>query len=149
MGDLLTFSWCVGSSLIKIEGKERRSLERKRREGEDRSCCRHCAPTAVPLLSSTTALPYFEGSAEMRRHRDKCVETDDVLRHPTDKEGWKHFDCEFPDLASNTWNVRLRVDYEGVSGMSHMQVIVRCLGYEVEYPSWDMDAIFQRTMCSV
>ena len=59
MGDLLTFSWCVGSSLIKIEGKERRSLERKRREGEDRSCCRHCAPTAVPLLSSATALPYF------------------------------------------------------------------------------------------
>ncbi|KAA0042997.1 hypothetical protein E6C27_scaffold75G00710 [Cucumis melo var. makuwa] len=32
------------------------------------------------------------GSANRRWHRDKRVETDDVLRHPADPEGWKHFD---------------------------------------------------------
>ncbi|TYK23082.1 uncharacterized protein E5676_scaffold142G00610 [Cucumis melo var. makuwa] len=40
-------------------------------------------------------------SADMRWHKDKRVEVDDVLRHPTNVEGWKHFDCEFPDFASD------------------------------------------------
>ncbi|TYK00982.1 potassium transporter 19-like [Cucumis melo var. makuwa] len=44
---------------------------------------------------------YKEGSADMRWHRDKHVKTDDVLRHPADAEGWKHFDSEFPDFASD------------------------------------------------
>ncbi|TYJ97044.1 uncharacterized protein E5676_scaffold506G001100 [Cucumis melo var. makuwa] len=46
-------------------------------------------------------------SADMRWHRDKRVETDDVLRHPADAEGWKHFDSEFPNFASDPRNVRL------------------------------------------
>ncbi|KAA0050361.1 uncharacterized protein E6C27_scaffold88G00930 [Cucumis melo var. makuwa] len=50
---------------------------------------------------------YKEGSADMRWHRDKRVETDDVLRHPADAEGWKHFDSKFPDFASDPRNVRL------------------------------------------
>ncbi|KAA0026143.1 gamma-aminobutyrate transaminase POP2 [Cucumis melo var. makuwa] len=45
-----------------------------------------------------------EGSVDMRWHRDKRVETDDVLRQLTDAEGWKHFDCEFPHFASDPRN---------------------------------------------
>ncbi|KAA0061298.1 CACTA en-spm transposon protein [Cucumis melo var. makuwa] len=37
---------------------------------------------------------------------------DDVLRHPADAEGWKHFDSEFSDFAFDSWNV----EYKGVSG---------------------------------
>ncbi|KAA0066392.1 uncharacterized protein E5676_scaffold602G00520 [Cucumis melo var. makuwa] len=40
-------------------------------------------------------------SSKMRRHKDKRVETDDVLRHPADVEGWKHFGSEFPEFASD------------------------------------------------
>ncbi|KAA0054221.1 CACTA en-spm transposon protein [Cucumis melo var. makuwa] len=50
---------------------------------------------------------FEEGSADMRWHRDKHVKTDDVLRHPADAEGWKHFDSEFPDFAFNPRNVHL------------------------------------------
>ncbi|KAA0026277.1 CACTA en-spm transposon protein [Cucumis melo var. makuwa] len=39
--------------------------------------------------------------------RDKCVETDDVLRYLADAEGWKHFDSEYPDFASDPRNVHL------------------------------------------
>ncbi|KAA0059631.1 CACTA en-spm transposon protein [Cucumis melo var. makuwa] len=38
-----------------------------------------------------------ERSPDMRWHSDKHFETDDVLRHPVNAEGWKHFDSEFPD----------------------------------------------------
>ncbi|TYJ97708.1 uncharacterized protein E5676_scaffold1251G00010 [Cucumis melo var. makuwa] len=47
---------------------------------------------------------YMEGSADMRWHKDKRVETDDVLRHPADAEGWKHFDSEFPDFTFDPQN---------------------------------------------
>ncbi|KAA0032834.1 uncharacterized protein E5676_scaffold359G00110 [Cucumis melo var. makuwa] len=50
---------------------------------------------------------YKEGSTDMRWHRDKRVETDDVLRHPADAEGLKHFDFEFSDFASYPRNMRL------------------------------------------
>ncbi|TYK16413.1 CACTA en-spm transposon protein [Cucumis melo var. makuwa] len=48
-----------------------------------------------------------EGSTDMRWYRDKRVETDDVLRHLADVEGWKYFDSEYPDFASDSRNVRL------------------------------------------
>ncbi|TYK23155.1 uncharacterized protein E5676_scaffold142G001700 [Cucumis melo var. makuwa] len=47
------------------------------------------------------------GSVDMKWHKDKRVETDDVLRHLADVEGLKHFDYEFSDFASDPWNVRL------------------------------------------
>ncbi|KAA0026268.1 uncharacterized protein E5676_scaffold343G00030 [Cucumis melo var. makuwa] len=42
-----------------------------------------------------------------KKDADKHVETDDVLIHPVDAEGWKHFDFEFPDFASVPRNMRL------------------------------------------
>ncbi|TYK20936.1 CACTA transposable element [Cucumis melo var. makuwa] len=44
------------------------------------------------------------GSDDMRWHRNKRIETDDVLRHSTDTEGWKLFDSEYPDFASDPRN---------------------------------------------
>ncbi|TYJ98352.1 uncharacterized protein E5676_scaffold232G00840 [Cucumis melo var. makuwa] len=43
----------------------------------------------------------------MRWHRDKRAEIDDVLRHSTNAEGWKHFDCEFSDFSSDPRNMHL------------------------------------------
>ncbi|KAA0053772.1 uncharacterized protein E6C27_scaffold135G001570 [Cucumis melo var. makuwa] len=63
---------------------------------------------------------YKEGSADMRWHRDKRVETDDVLRHPADAEGWKHFDSEFPDFASDPRNVRLGLASDGFNLFGQM-----------------------------
>ncbi|KAA0036517.1 uncharacterized protein E5676_scaffold179G00250 [Cucumis melo var. makuwa] len=104
-----------------------------------------------------------KGSADMRWLRNKRVKTNDVLRHPADVEEWKHFDSKFSDFASDPWNVHLRkIDVYlqplieelkelwtfggGVQrGIRHVQytwVIDRRSGYEVEYPSWDIDAIF-------
>ncbi|TYK11066.1 uncharacterized protein E5676_scaffold73G00520 [Cucumis melo var. makuwa] len=133
----------------------------------------------------------------MRWHRDKRVETDDVLRHPADAEGWKHFDSEFPDFASDPRNVRLGLASDGFNpfetnffmsllipgpkslgreidvylqplieelkelwtfgggvrrGIRHVLyawVIDRPSEYEVEYLSWDIDAIFHKITCGV
>ncbi|KAA0051711.1 uncharacterized protein E5676_scaffold827G00140 [Cucumis melo var. makuwa] len=56
----------------------------------------------------------------MRWHRDKRVETDDVLRHPADVEGWKHFDSEYPDFASDPRNVRLGLALYGFNPFGQM-----------------------------
>ncbi|TYK04847.1 uncharacterized protein E5676_scaffold143G00290 [Cucumis melo var. makuwa] len=52
--------------------------------------------------------------------RDKRVETDDVLRHPADAEGWKHFDSEFSDFASDPRNVRLGLASDGFNPFGQM-----------------------------
>ncbi|KAA0064176.1 CACTA transposable element [Cucumis melo var. makuwa] len=54
------------------------------------------------------------------RIRDKCVETDDVLRHSADAEGWKHFDSEFPDFAFDPRNVRLGLASDGFNLFGQM-----------------------------
>ena len=56
----------------------------------------------------------------MKWHRDKRVETDDVLRHPTDAKGWKHFDSEFPNFAFDPRNVRLGLALNRFNPFSQM-----------------------------
>ncbi|KAA0059798.1 uncharacterized protein E6C27_scaffold108G00640 [Cucumis melo var. makuwa] len=63
---------------------------------------------------------YKEWSADMRWHRDKRVETDDVLRHPADAEGWKHFDSKFSDFVSNPRNVHLGLASDGFNPFGQM-----------------------------
>ncbi|TYK16302.1 uncharacterized protein E5676_scaffold21G00770 [Cucumis melo var. makuwa] len=70
-------------------------------------------PRGGSRIARKVALLEGEGSDDMRWYTDKHFETDDVLRHPADVEGWKHFDYEFPDFASNPWNVRLRLTSDG------------------------------------
>lgn len=50
---------------------------------------------------------------EMRWHKDKRVESNGVLRHPADAEGWKHFDKQFPSFAAEPRNVRLSLALDG------------------------------------
>ena len=53
-----------------------------------------------PLISRLKQLFSSKHIAtKMRWHKDKRVETDGVLRHPADAEGWKCFDREFPLFA--------------------------------------------------
>ncbi|TYK03145.1 CACTA en-spm transposon protein [Cucumis melo var. makuwa] len=56
----------------------------------------------------------------MRWHRDKRVETDDVLIYPVDAEGWKHFDSEYPDFASNPRDVCLGLASDGFNSFGQM-----------------------------
>ncbi|KAA0067621.1 CACTA en-spm transposon protein [Cucumis melo var. makuwa] len=63
---------------------------------------------------------FEEESADMRWHRDKRVEIDDVLRHPADVEGWKHFNSEYPDFAYNLGNVRLSLALDGFNPFDQM-----------------------------
>ncbi|TYK26514.1 uncharacterized protein E5676_scaffold313G00940 [Cucumis melo var. makuwa] len=112
-----------------------------------------------------------DGSTNMRWHKDKRVETYDVLRHLADVKGWKHFDCEFPNFASDPRNIHLGLasnrlpsreinvylqplieelkelwNFEsgvqrGIREVPYAWVMDCCLRYEVEYPSWNTDAI--------
>ncbi|KAA0066657.1 uncharacterized protein E5676_scaffold2119G00380 [Cucumis melo var. makuwa] len=59
-------------------------------------------------------------SADMRWHRDKYVEIDDVLRHLADAKGWKYFDSKFPDFASDPRNVRLGLASDGFNIFGQM-----------------------------
>ncbi|KAA0057656.1 CACTA en-spm transposon protein [Cucumis melo var. makuwa] len=89
------------------------------------------------MCSSTIPSPFYEvkrkirdlglgyetihaWSADMKWHRDKRVEIDDVLRHLVDAEGWKHFDCEFPDFAFNPRKVCLGLASNGFNPLDHM-----------------------------
>ncbi|TYK01074.1 CACTA en-spm transposon protein [Cucumis melo var. makuwa] len=54
-----------------------------------------------------------EGSTDMTWHRDKHVETDD-------EKGWKHFDYEFPDFASDPQNMRLGLASDGFNSFGHI-----------------------------
>ncbi|KAL4021061.1 hypothetical protein IC575_019850 [Cucumis melo] len=57
---------------------------------------------------------------KMRWHKDKRVDTEDVLRHPADAAGWKHFDKEFPQFASEPRNVRLGLASDGFNPFGNM-----------------------------
>ncbi|KAA0048563.1 uncharacterized protein E5676_scaffold600G002050 [Cucumis melo var. makuwa] len=56
----------------------------------------------------------------MRWHKDKRVDTEDVLRHPTDAARWKHFDKEFPQFASEPRNVHLSLASDGFIPFGNM-----------------------------
>ncbi|KAA0047438.1 uncharacterized protein E6C27_scaffold498G00310 [Cucumis melo var. makuwa] len=87
--------------------------------------------------------------------RDKLVGTDDVLRHSADAEGWKHFDSEYLDFASNPQtspdreiDVYLQPLIEELKELwtfglrTYDSLTDRPSGCEVEYLLWDIDAIF-------
>ncbi|KAL0533744.1 hypothetical protein IC582_027787 [Cucumis melo] len=59
----------------------------------------------------------------MRWHREKHVETDDVLRHPAEAERWKHFDSEYPIFASDPRNVRLGLASNGFNPFGQMSML--------------------------
>ncbi|TYK28599.1 uncharacterized protein E5676_scaffold2030G00110 [Cucumis melo var. makuwa] len=56
----------------------------------------------------------------MRWHKDKRCETEGILRHPADAEGWKHFDEQYPSFASDAPNVRLALSFDGFNPFGNM-----------------------------
>ncbi|KAA0062726.1 uncharacterized protein E5676_scaffold523G00030 [Cucumis melo var. makuwa] len=56
----------------------------------------------------------------MRWHKDKRCETEGILRHPTDAEGWKHFDEQYPCFGSDAQNVRLALSSDGFNPFGNM-----------------------------
>ncbi|KAA0066369.1 uncharacterized protein E5676_scaffold602G00810 [Cucumis melo var. makuwa] len=71
------------------------------------------------MCSSIVPSSFYEAK---RKLRDlglgyKNIHAYDVLRHPADVEGWKHFDCEFSDFAFDPWNVHLGMrTYDSLTG---------------------------------
>ena len=45
-------------------------------------------------------------TSDLTWHKGEQVD-DDLMRHPTDGEAWKEFDCLYLDFAQESWNVRL------------------------------------------
>nr|XP_048330607.1 uncharacterized protein LOC125422586 [Ziziphus jujuba var. spinosa] len=56
----------------------------------------------------------------MRWHKEKRLNTNGVLRHPTDGEAWKHFDEQYPIFAMDPRNVRLGAAIDGFNPFSNM-----------------------------
>ncbi|XP_026450757.1 uncharacterized protein LOC113350866 [Papaver somniferum] len=54
------------------------------------------------------------------RHKDKRVETEDMLRHPTDAKGWKDFDGKYEQFARDPRNVRLGLATDGFNPFVNM-----------------------------
>ncbi|TYK01218.1 uncharacterized protein E5676_scaffold75441G00100 [Cucumis melo var. makuwa] len=74
------------------------------------TCPRRCLPMVVGLNTPKSLYLYV---------LDKRVETNDALRHPANAEGWKHFDSEFPDFASDPRNV-LGLALDGLNSFGQM-----------------------------
>ena len=69
----------------------------------------------------------------MRWHNDKRVKIEDVLRHQANAEGWKHFDCEFPKFASDSWNVHLGLPSNGFNPFRNMITLYSMCPYGVNF----------------
>ncbi|XP_026383291.1 uncharacterized protein LOC113278748 [Papaver somniferum] len=54
------------------------------------------------------------------RHKDKRVETEDILRHPADAKGWKDFDGKYEQFARDPRNVRLGLATDGFNPFGNM-----------------------------
>ena len=57
---------------------------------------------------------------DMRWHKEKRVEQEGVLRHPSDSESWKHFDMQYPQFAQDPRNVRLGLSTDGFNPFGNM-----------------------------
>ncbi|XP_060672748.1 uncharacterized protein LOC125422037 [Ziziphus jujuba] len=57
---------------------------------------------------------------DMRWHKEKCPNTNGVLRHPADGEAWKHFDEQYPIFAMDPRNVRLGTATDGLNPFSNL-----------------------------
>ncbi|KAA0026246.1 uncharacterized protein E5676_scaffold343G00340 [Cucumis melo var. makuwa] len=56
----------------------------------------------------------------MRCHKDKRCETEGILRHPADAEGWKHFHEQYSCFALGARNVRLALSYDGFNSFGNL-----------------------------
>ncbi|XP_008460612.1 uncharacterized protein LOC103499390 [Cucumis melo] len=73
-----------------------------------------------PLKARLQRLFLSKHIEDMRWHKDKRCETEGILRHPADAEGWKHFDEQYPCFASDARNVRLALSSDGFNPFGNM-----------------------------
>ncbi|CAL5399944.1 unnamed protein product [Camellia sinensis] len=57
---------------------------------------------------------------DMKWHKDKRVEEENVLRHPADSEAWKDFDKKHESFAKDPRNVRLGLASDGFNPFGNM-----------------------------
>ena len=57
---------------------------------------------------------------DMRWHKEKRVETKEVLRHPVDAEIWKEVDKQYPNFVAEPRNVRLGLASDGFTPFGDM-----------------------------
>ena len=74
-----------------------------------------------PLKARLQRLFLSKHTAEdMRWHKDKRCETEGILRHPADAEGWKHFHEQYSCFALGARNVRLALSSDGFNPFGNM-----------------------------
>ncbi|CAL5386551.1 unnamed protein product [Camellia sinensis] len=61
----------------------------------------------------TCKAPRYKTAIDMKWHKDKRVEEENVLRHPADSEAWKDFDKKHESFAKDPRNVRLGLASDG------------------------------------
>ncbi|TYK23195.1 uncharacterized protein E5676_scaffold142G002270 [Cucumis melo var. makuwa] len=86
----------------------------------------------------TSSNPFDEGTSS-RQFNEEDDMFDDMLRHPADAEGWKHFDSEYPDFAYDPRNMHLGLASDGFNPFGQMSTSysiwhVVLLSYNL--PSW-------------
>ncbi|GJX36741.1 uncharacterized protein Tco_0248298, partial [Tanacetum coccineum] len=59
-------------------------------------------------------------ACEMRWHKEKRINDDNILRHPADSEAWKHLDKVDPSFANDPRSVRLGLATDGFNPFSNL-----------------------------
>ena len=67
----------------------------------------------LPLTQRLQRLYASEATAAQMRWHNEHQQDDDVMRHPSEGEAWKHFNRMHPDFASESRNVRLGLCTDG------------------------------------
>ncbi|XP_021804336.1 uncharacterized protein LOC110748694, partial [Prunus avium] len=57
---------------------------------------------------------------DMKWHKDKRLNEEGILRHPSDSEQWKDFDIQYPWFAHDSRNVRLGLATDGFNPFGNM-----------------------------
>ena len=59
-------------------------------------------------------------ACDMRWHKEKRVNDDNIIRHPADSEAWKHLDRVFPSFANDPRNIRLGLATDGFNPFGNL-----------------------------
>ncbi|GKA72993.1 hypothetical protein Tco_0779209 [Tanacetum coccineum] len=72
----------------------------------------------IPRLQRLFIDPQF--ACDMRWHKEKRINDDNILRHPADTEAWKHLDKVDPPFANDPRSVRLGLATDGFNSFSNL-----------------------------
>ncbi|XP_073113085.1 uncharacterized protein [Elaeis guineensis] len=78
-------------------------------------------------------------ACDMRWHKEVNNMDDDVMRHPSDGDAWKHFDREHPWFAADSRNVRLGLATDGFNPYGNLSTAYSMwpvMVFPYNLPSW-------------